>query len=345
LWRYIRCNMKKTALFLCLLLLPVYAFASQLQNAQPYSEPLYTALLRYDSPIYKTEALEERAGFLAAGKRVDIYGITPSRLLIGREGAVLGFIKRDKLDDFTVENLQPENIPNYPGVQNTAIVYVSEDTSVRESPNSSSNSLIELKPGCRLALIGFQDGWGKLIFKKQYGYVDSRHLGKKIPVDYLSKDPGTEYPIAAYTSFYKITDNKDNLNRIENLKVSCGKFEDIVLNPGDRFDFNKLFGPYNASSGYKPAIILADGKSVLGYGGGTCQISSTLYNVLLQLPGINVDHRRPHGPSGASYLPHGADAAVGNKTQNLIFTNNYPFPIHIDGTVQDGALTIAIYRY
>ncbi len=333
--------MKKTSLLLIIaLLLSIYvqaSFASQ-------TEPMYTALLRYDSPIYKTEALEERAGFLGAGKRVYIYGITPSRLLIGRDGTVLGFIKRDKLDDFTVENLQPSRLPNYPGVQNTAVVYVNQLTSVRESPDPSSKSLIELDTGCRLALIGFEDGWGKLIFKKQYGYVDSRDLGNKIPVDYLSKDPGKEYPIAAYTSFYNIAENKNNLSRIENLKISCEKLENIVLEPGSRFDFNKLLGPYNARSGYKPAIVLTDGKSRLGYGGGTCQISSTLYNVTLQLPGIQIDHRRPHGPNGASYLPHGADAAVGNKTQNFIFTNNYPFPIRIDGTVQDGALTIAIYR-
>ncbi|HPA61547.1 MAG TPA: VanW family protein, partial [Clostridia bacterium] len=55
-------------------------------------------------------------------------------------------------------------------------------------------------------------------------------------------------------------------------------------------------------------------------------------------------HRRPHGPSAASYLPHGADAAVGNKTQNFIIRNRYSFPIRIDGTAQDGALTIAVYR-
>ncbi|MDO5022143.1 MAG: VanW family protein [Eubacteriales bacterium] len=337
--------MKKIALlFVALLILQLPIQAEQMQPVNPQT-PLYTALLRYSSSIFKTEALEESVGYLAKGKRVDIYQVTPSRLLIGRDGKVLGYINRDKLDDYTVKNLQPSNIPNYPGVQNIAIVYVKEPVSVREAPNESSNSLIELTPGCRLALIGFQDGWGKLIFKKQYGYVDSRKLENRIPVDYVLQDTSGEYPIAAYTSFYNIATNEDNLSRIKNLEVSCDKFESIVLNPGERFDFNKLLGPYNARSGYHPAIVLVDGGSKLGYGGGTCQISSTLYNVILQLPGIQIDHRRPHGPSGASYLPHGADAAVGNKTQNLIFTNNYNFPVRIDGTVQDGALTIAIWRY
>ena len=96
--------------------------------------------------------------------------------------------------------------------------------------------------------------------------------------------------------------------------------------------------------GYLPANALVDGETVQSYGGGTCQVSSTLYNTILQLPGVEIIRRRAHGPSAAAYLPHGADAAVGNTTQNLIIRNRYPFPIRIDGTAQDGALTIAIYR-
>ena len=101
---------------------------------------------------------------------------------------------------------------------------------------------------------------------------------------------------------------------------------------------------YRASRGYKPATVLIDGKAQQGYGGGTCQVSSTLYNVVLQLPGLTVLQRRAHGNNGASYLPIGVDAAVGNSTLNFRFRNEYPFPIRIDASAQDGALTIAIYK-
>jgi vancomycin resistance protein YoaR len=109
-------------------------------------------------------------------------------------------------------------------------------------------------------------------------------------------------------------------------------------------DFNKHIGPYNAKEGYLPATVLVDGGSKQGYGGGTCQVSSTLYNVVLQLPGLYVIQRRAHGGNGASYLPIGVDAAVGNSSLNFRFRNKYPFPIRIDASSQDGALTIAIYR-
>jgi vancomycin resistance protein YoaR len=72
-----------------------------------------------------------------------------------------------------------------------------------------------------------------------------------------------------------------------------------------------------------------------------------MYNVLLAMPqGIEILNRRPHGPSGVTYLPHGVDAAVGRAVDgiNLIFKNTYPFPIVIEADAHDGALFIAIRK-
>ena len=94
-----------------------------------------------------------------------------------------------------------------------------------------------------------------------------------------------------------------------------------------------------------PSPVLVDGDTVAGYGGGTCQVSTTLYNALLQIPqGIAIVYRRPHGPGGASYAPHGVDAAVGATNLNLIFRNDYPFPITIDCTASNGSLCICIRK-
>ena len=79
--------------------------------------------------------------------------------------------------------------------------------------------------------------------------------------------------------------------------------------------------------------MLINGESVAGSGGGTCQVSTTLYNALLQLPeGISILYRHAHGPSGATYAPHGVDAAVGRSNVtggtiklNLEFQNVFSF--------------------
>ena len=109
---------------------------------------------------------------------------------------------------------------------------------------------------------------------------------------------------------------------------------------------------YRKSRGYKDSPVLINGESVAGSGGGTCQVSTTLYNALLQLPeGISIIYRHTHGPSGATYAPHGVDAAVGRSSPtsgtiklNLEFQNTFDFPITIDCTVQNGALCIAIRK-
>jgi vancomycin resistance protein YoaR len=133
-----------------------------------------------------------------------------------------------------------------------------------------------------------------------------------------------------------------NLSRIENLGVASQRFGLYTLAPGDKLDFNAQIGPYNRKSGYLPANVIVKGEVAQGYGGGTCQVSSTLYNVVLQLTGLTVLRRAPHGPSGISYLPHGVDASSGGL--NFVFRNDYTFPVRIYAHVQDGSLFIAFYK-
>ena len=131
-----------------------------------------------------------------------------------------------------------------------------------------------------------------------------------------------------------------------NIQVACAFLTGYLL-PGETYNCNQIWGPYNAKKGYQKAPVLYDGETVDGYGGGTCQVSSTMYNALIQLPGIEIINRHAHGPSGAAYLPHGVDAAVGDdeKKLNLIFKNNYDFPVRIAAlSNDDGALCMLVYR-
>ena len=118
-----------------------------------------------------------------------------------------------------------------------------------------------------------------------------------------------------------------------------------VMQPGETLNFNEQVGPYKKDNGYYPAPVLINGEAVPGYGGGTCQSSSTLYNTVRQLPGVTVVYRRPHGPACARYLPMHQDAAVGSDTLNFIIRNDYAFPIRILAeTTGKGVLTIQVFK-
>ena len=131
---------------------------------------------------------------------------------------------------------------------------------------------------------------------------------------------------------------------MENIRVG-GVYINQTYQPGFSFAFNSIAGPYTKARGYKDSPVLIDGATVTGSGGGTCQVSTTLYNALLQLPdNLTILYRRPHGPGGASYAPHGVDAAVGTDYLDLRFRNDFDFPITIDATAQNGALCICIRK-
>ena len=208
--------------------------------------------------------------------------------------------------------------------------------------------MISLTEGAKISIISFQDGWAYLPFKRQYGYVDTNQLSEILPVWQDAFTGTDDAPIATFTTYY-YADMDDDVfegGKEINIEVNCGQINNDILVSGEKLDYNNDYGPFSAGKGYvKGPVYIETGKG-LGYGGGVCQVSSTMYNLLLQVPGISILLRRSHGPSSAEYLPIDMDAAVGNESKgiNLIYRNDYDFPVRFEAHAQDGALFLAIYR-
>ena len=317
------------------------------------SPAIYTGVLRTDfGKVIWAEKNTDKGtkNWPASGKRVDILYVG-LRWVIVRMDSIIGYVKREYFKLGNITPIDPVNTPQMNVQKHTYIATTAMTCHVRKSmvpskgDGDDGNNWVILKPGTQLSIWKFYKGWAMVNYMREYGYIDPNELTDLIPVAPTDEELYPDSPIAAYTSYYKMAQTETNLNRIHNIKTGCG-YISMVLEPGQRFDANKIMGPYRPGRGYRQAGVLTNGTTKLGYGGGTCQVSSTLYNVLIQLPGITINHRRPHGGNGASYLPIHCDAAVGNPELNLIFTNNYDFPIRIEGTSNDdGALLMRIYRY
>ena len=284
------------------------------------------------------------------GKKVDILYVGLIWFIVRRDN-VIGYVRRQQIAKSDIEAVDPVNTPPFNVQKHTYIAKTATTCHVRKSMTPSKgdgddgNNWVILNPGTELSIWKFYNGWAMVNYWREYGYIDPNELTDLIPVSPTDEELFPDSPIAAYTSYYKMTQDTTNKNRIHNIKTGC-KYISQVLQPGERLDANKAMGPYNGGKGYKQAGVLTEGTSKLGYGGGTCQVSSTLYNAIIQLPDIEINHRRPHGGNGASYLPIHCDAAVGNPELNLIFTNCYDFPIRVLGTSSDdGALLMRVYRY
>ena len=68
-------------------------------------------------------------------------------------------------------------------------------------------------------------------------------------------------------------------------------------------------GQPTAAKGYQEADVIVDKKVEKGYGGGNCQVSTTIYNAALEVEGIEILERNPH-KKRVTYVEEGKDAAV-----------------------------------
>ncbi len=273
------------------------------------------------------------------GQAIGIVEVLPNFVGILLGNKVAWVLRHRIMDPVAVDFA---NTPRFGTAFNRYFTTAARDIHVLAAPESGAEVLITLRAGAQLGFLDVENGWARTIFKRQYGYVDTRELDALEMVAATEQDGTAEVPIAVYNSFYDISDTENNHNRINNLVVG-GQRMSKTLAPGQTLDFNNEVGPFRASNGYKPAGALVIGELVFDvYGGGSCQVSSTLYNVILQLNGLTVLRRAPHGANGIKYLPHGVDASSGML--NLVFRNDYAFPVTITSHVQDGSLFVAIYK-
>ena len=105
------------------------------------------------------------------------------------------------------------------------------------------------------------------------------------------------------------------------------------------------FGDTTQDKGYVAADSFdEDGDTIQTYGGGVCQISSTLYNAVLALPEqLTVVERHPHSKPVA-YVEQGKDATVSYSSVDFRFQNNLEHPIKIYASYEDTSITIRIVK-
>lgn len=124
--------------------------------------------------------------------------------------------------------------------------------------------------------------------------------------------------------------------RWQNLKNGVDRLNGTVLMPGEEISVYQETGPYDAEHGYVEAGSYENGQVVDSFGGGICQVSTTLYNAVL-LAELEVVERHPHSML-VNYVEPSRDAAIATGLLDFRFKNNYDAPVcilaEIDATNQ-----------
>ncbi len=110
--------------------------------------------------------------------------------------------------------------------------------------------------------------------------------------------------------------------RINNIKTASAKLRGILVAPGETFSFNKSLGEVSAATGYDVAYIIKEGRTVLGTGGGVCQVSTTVFRAAFN-SGLEILECTAHAYRVHYYEPPlGFDATVFDPSPDLVFKND-----------------------
>jgi len=126
-----------------------------------------------------------------------------------------------------------------------------------------------------------------------------------------------------------------------NIHLAASKISDLVLKPGEVFSFNERVGPYTQENGYQSERSYLYHQTVTSFGGGVCQVASTLYNAARNA-GLEVIERVPHSAEVKS-VPPGFDATLAYGVADLKFKNNGKSPIQLQTRVAQNQLKIEIW--
>ena len=131
-------------------------------------------------------------------------------------------------------------------------------------------------------------------------------------------------------------------NRIHNIKIATAKFNGTLIKPDEEFSFNDILGEVGPEQGYEPELVIKKNKTVPEYGGGICQVSTTVFRVAVN-SGLKVIERFAHAFPVKYYNPQGFDATIYPPSPDLKFINDTPANILLQSKIVGTELTFEIY--
>lgn len=170
-------------------------------------------------------------------------------------------------------------------------------------------------------------------------YEDQVNTASENSSNNTSTPPIEEELFMYKTTIYTKTDERQN-----NVQLACSQLNNVVVASGETFSFCDTLGPAKPEDGYQKAEVFeSDGDIIQEYGGGKCQVSTTLYNAVKDLSGIEIIERHEHS-NYVPYVPEGQDAAVSYGSVDFKFKNNNSYSIKILAEATTDEVIIRIVR-
>ncbi len=131
-------------------------------------------------------------------------------------------------------------------------------------------------------------------------------------------------------------------SRIHNIATASKRFDGLVIPPDEEFSFVSILGPVDGEHGYKEELVIRDNETKPEYGGGICQVSTTVFRGAIY-SGMKITQRRNHSYPVSYYTPTGFDATVYIPAPDFKFVNNTPGHILLNVEMEGTKLIFKYY--
>lgn len=261
----------------------------------------------------------------------DVEKTVDEAVAYGKEGGVISrYMKLRKLakekvvlsENIAVDPEQAEAVLNERAVpiadhaKNASISRTGTGFSIEEEQEGST---VDVAKSIAALEEHLNDGWKHEDFTQEMVLVKEEPQIKAADLESIQDELGT------------FSTDAGGGERWKNLETAAGKINGMILMPGQEVSVHDVTAPYDEEHGYVPAGSYENGQVVETYGGGICQVSTTLYNALL-FAELEIVERYPHSML-VNYVDPSRDAAIAGDTKDLKFKNNQETPIYLEGGI------------
>lgn len=132
------------------------------------------------------------------------------------------------------------------------------------------------------------------------------------------------------------------VNRRHNIAVGAAKLNGVLIAPGEEFSLNKVLGEISGRTGYRTELVIKGDKTIPEYGGGLCQIGTTMFRVALDA-GLPITERKAHSYRVVYYEPAGMDATIYGPSPDFKFINDTPAYLLLQTKIDGDELTFELW--
>ena len=181
------------------------------------------------------------------------------------------------------------------------------------------------------------------ILSKINGDVNSQEIALDAPTEEILPNITSDMLKTVDTKISSFTTNysSSDYSRSTNIQIATKSINNRLLMPGQSFSFNETVGQRTAERGYQMAPVIVGTKVDSDFGGGICQVSTTLYNAIIR---ANISStERTHHTLPSHYIGPAMDATVDWGNLDYKFTNTLTYPVYIQAYTENKNIYFNVY--